>query len=194
MDNFLSVMVSIIIFLKWFMHDALVHSLNNPLVQRYRICTILCIHWGVLIDHGSIKRICSFVVSFNRLPKHVTITSTGCLNDSASSAELSIEVPVSDKLSGLLVLAFSQAPSWSVSFPRVFFDRLRIQYEDNVKEFLAFFGSWLLGLNVSEDISTQDDRLSVIHGDSGNKKLKHGYSYIIVYSYMCIASYSIGYI
>ena len=62
MDNFLgmSLMVSIrIIFLKWFMHvyldDALVHSLNNPLVQRYRIW--LRIHWGALIDHGSIKRI-----------------------------------------------------------------------------------------------------------------------------------------
>ena len=150
---------------------------------------------------------CSFIVRFNGLPKHVTITTlTGCLNDAASSAK-PIEVPVSDELSGLL-LAFSQAPSWSVSFPRVFFDRLRIQYEDNVKEFLAFFGSWLLGLNVSEDISTQyyyyqfyrlgtggfhkkakpvryvtqsqDDRLSVIPGDSGNKKLKHGYSYIIV--------------
>ena len=122
---------------------------------------------------------CPFVVGFNGLPEHVTITkSTGCLNrdhaNDASSTKLSIEVPVSNKSSSSgLLRAFSQAPSWNVSFPRVFFDRL--QYENNVKELMEFFGSWLLGLDVSEDISTQDDLSArCIPDDSGNK---NGYSY-----------------
>ena len=53
--------------------------------------------------------------------------------------------------SNRLLLAFSQAPSWSVSFPRIFFDSGNgdhSQYESNVKGFLAFFESWLLGLNI----------------------------------------------
>ena len=91
---------------------------------------------------------CSFTFRFNGLPKHVTVTkSTGCLNDDANSTE----VPVSNALfSNRLLLAFSQAPSWSVSFPRMFFDSGNggSQYESNVKGFLAFFESWLLGLNI----------------------------------------------
>ena len=116
---------------------------------------------------------CSFVVGFNGLPEHVTITkSTGCLNrdhaNDASSTKLSIEVPVSNKSSSSgLLRAFTQAPSWNVSFPRVFFDRLRIQYENNVRELMDLFGSWLLGLDVSEDISTLSARR--IPDDSGNK-------------------------
>ena len=106
---------------------------------------------------------CSFAFRFNGLPKHVTVTkSTGCLNDVDAN---STKVPVTNALfSNRLLLAFSQAPSWSVSFPRMFFDRDGDnQYESNVKGFLAFFESWLLGLNIGT-LSAKP-----ISDDSGDK-------------------------
>ena len=109
------------------------------------------------------------------------IKRTLIINDGVKSTEVAIEVScelsTDPDLDPDLLLAFSQMPSCSISFPRKFFDQNIVR---NVKGFLAVLESCLLSpesrLNTSERSSnTQDDpsaKSAVPHGSNDAK----GYS------------------
>ena len=103
------------------------------------------------------SEVCVCTFDFTGLPK--LMRTTKCLHDGTKSTEVSIEVSCESFTDTDLLLALSQMPSCSISFPRMFFDQNIDIYKRNIENIFAVLQSCLLSQSGLSERSTniQDD-------------------------------------